>query len=440
MSRSRFGRAAQLWAGRLSLDAMPGFVTLLAGGAVGRLLSFITGVVLARQLSPSAFGEFSIFFGLLIVMFEATNFVDFTYVRYANTSAPSQRIAHLRSALVLKCGFLLVIVAAAYPLGVALADAFNKPDLKGVLALALIAGALMNVVSLKVADYLADERFLRLTAVNTIYNLLVLVVLVLLIVVGAPLTKLLIAAVFLGAALPVAGACFARLYASSRPLAIEPELLRVILGFGKWLAGANVAYLLAQRLDLFILSRYAPLGEVGNYGAALRIAVLASIMTGALPALLLPRASRTAGSIAGARRFTQHALGVSVVVTAVTAVVWVAVPLVVHGLLGSEYAHSIPLTRILLIGVVFAAFSTSLSQLFLADVRPRKAFYFRMIKLASVCALAFLLAPPFGARGAAWAVTASELIVLVYTLMALWPVLRHRSAVPKQDADPAPLA
>jgi O-antigen/teichoic acid export membrane protein len=418
---------------------VPGFVTLLAGGALGRLLSFVTAVVLARQLSPSAFGEFSIFFGVLIVVFEATNFIDFTYVRYANTSTPSERTAHLRGALVLKCGFLLLVAAAAYPLGTALAAAFTKPDLNLVLALALLAGALMNVVSLKVADYLADERFLLLTGVNTVYNLLVLVVLLLLIGVGAPLTRLVIGGVFLASALPVAGACFVLLYSASRPLLIEPEILRVIFRFGKWLAGANLAYLLAQRLDLFVLSRYASLSDVGNYGAALRIAVLASIMTGALPALLLPQASRTAGSITKARRFTRQALGVSLVVSVVTGIMWFAVPLVVHRLLGSQYATSIPLARIMLIGIVFAAFSTSLSQLFLAEERPRKAFYFRMIKLGGVLALALVLVPQRGARGAAWAVTGSELIVLVYTLIALWPILRSPRAFPKDDADPAPL-
>src|SRR6266516_2037007 len=137
-----------------------------------------------------------------------------------------------------------------------------------------------------------------------------------------PANRLGLDGVFLASALPVAAVCFARLYSASRPLSIEPELLRVILGFAKWLIGANLAYLLAQRLDLFILSRYAGLSEVGNYGAALRVAVLASIMTGALPALLLPRASRTAGSIMEARRFTRHALGISILVTVVTGIMW----------------------------------------------------------------------------------------------------------------------
>jgi O-antigen/teichoic acid export membrane protein len=436
----RLGSPAQLAMARSTLGSVPGFAALLAGSAVGRLLSFITGVALARQLSPSAFGEFSIFFGVLIIVFEGTNFIDFTYVRYANTSSAAMRVAHLRGALVLKCGFLLMVVAAAYPLGSALAAAFNKPDLDLMLGLALVTGALMNVVSLKVADYLADERFLRLTVVNTIYNLLVLVVFLVVIGLGVPLTRAVLSGVFLAAAVPVAGVCFARLYSASKRLSIEPDLLRVILRFAKWLAAANLAYLLAQRLDLFILSRYASLSDVGNYGAALRVVVLASIMTGALPALLLPRASRTAGSISEARRFTRHALGISVLVTVVTVIMWLAVPLVVHGLLGSDYSGSIQLTRILLIGTVFAAFSTPLSQLFLAEERPKKAFYFRMIKLGGVFALALLLVPYLGARGAAWAVTGSELIVLAYTVIALWPILRYRPAFPKEDADPAPLA
>lgn len=405
------------------MAALAGYGTLLAGSAVGRLLSFVTGVVLARHLSASAFGEFSIFFGVLLVVAEATNFIDFTYVRHANTS-PSNRLSFMRASLVLKCVFLATAAILALPVGALLARLFHKPDMTVTLALAVGAGSLLNVLSLKLADYLADERYLRLTVFNTIYSALVLGVLIALIRANVDLSGPLIGSVFVGAAAVVAIVCFAQMLRACSPLKVEVAVLRRMLAFGKWLGAASLAYLLAQRLDLFVLSAFANLTQVGDYGAALRIAVIASIMTAALPALLLPRASRTLGSSEASRRFIRHALSVSLLVTVLTVGLWFAVPVVVDSLLGRGYRNAIPLTRIMLVGTVFAAFSTSLAQLFLAEDRPRKAFYFRLVRLVALVAFAFLLVPPYGGKGAAWAVTVAELFVMLYTVGAIKTSLR----------------
>jgi len=402
-----------------------GYATLLAGSSVGRLISFATGILLARHLSPAAFGEFSIFFGVVLVLAEGTNFVDFTYVRYANTH-PAERRSHLRAALVLKCVFLAGIAILALPAGWSLAQLFGKSSLAVMLALAVVTGGLLNVLSLQLADYLADERFLRLTVFNTIYSVLVLGVLALLVEWPVHLTRVAIGLSFVGPSAAVAAVCFARLVRASGRLRVEWVAIRRLLAFGKWLAAANVAYLVGQRLDLFVLSAFAGLGEVGNYGAALRVAVVASMMTGALPALLLPRASRTLGSPSATRSFVRHALLVSALIAAVAAILWAAAPFVVDTLLGSTYRPAIALTRIMLLGAVFAGFSTSLSQLFLADERPRRAFYLRLIKLVGILVFALPAVSRYGARGVAWSVVIAELLVMLYTFAEVMPSLRRR--------------
>jgi O-antigen/teichoic acid export membrane protein len=413
---------------RAALGPLGAYATLLAGSSFGRLVSFATSILLARHLAPSAFGEFSIFFGVVLVVAELTSFVDFTYVRYANTDA-NERAAYLGAALRLKNVALLGIAILAVPVGWALAQIFATPALVWMLALGIVTGGLLNVLSLQLADYLADERFLRLTLFNTIYSVLVLIGLSVVVAVEGTPGRIAIAVSFVVPAAAVAAACYLKLRRAAGAAARNRKHVSSMLAFGKWLAAGNVAYLVGQRMDLFIVSAFANLSAVGNYGAALRIAVVASIMTGALPALLLPRASRTVGSREATGSFLRHAFAVSFLILAVTVPLWLATPFVVRHLLGPEYESAIGLARIMLGGAVFAGFSTSISQIFLADERPRRAFYLRLIKAAALLVLAVPAAARFGSLGVAWSVFIAELLAMAYVLYSIRRLLGWKAAI-----------
>src|SRR2546429_267728 len=90
----------------------------------------------------------------------------------SSASRRAERQSYLRAGLALKCVFLVGIGIVALPAGWALAQLFGKSTLASMLALAVVTGGLLNVLSLQLADYLADERFLRLTLFNTIYSVL----------------------------------------------------------------------------------------------------------------------------------------------------------------------------------------------------------------------------------------------------------------------------
>ncbi len=94
------GRLRRLSGGRLGKISR--YLTVAAGSAGARLSSFLATVIIARSLGPSGFGDFSLFFALLVPFSMATQFLDVTYVRQANTPGSVDRGILLRASVVLK--------------------------------------------------------------------------------------------------------------------------------------------------------------------------------------------------------------------------------------------------------------------------------------------------------------------------------------------------
>lgn len=203
-----------------------------------------------------------------------------------------------------------------------------------------------------------------------------------------------------------------------------------MLSFAKWLFGANLFYMVFQRLDLYILARYLDVATLGQYGAALKIVAIASLMTGVLSAQFLPQASRTRGMKGDLRGYIHRAFSISLLLTIAIGGLWFITPWIVYLLFGKRYMSSIPLARIILIGTVFVAIYTPFSQLFLAEEDPRKMFYLSLLKLLAIGGLGLVLVPRIGARGAAWSLVLAEGMALVFTFVSLrsvWTSLRGSS-------------
>lgn len=403
---------------------------LITGSGVTRVITFVNSIILARQLGPGGFGEFSVFYSLMMAFGTSTTFIDNTYVRYANTAEPQKRISFLRGCFEIKIAFLLLVFAFAYPLSWLLSNyLFQKPELKLSIFIAILCGSILGLLSMKASIHQAVEDFFRFTGLNLIFYLVVFIILLIFLLLKFPFTTKFAYATYLTASLGIGTMSFVWLYRLSKPLLIEKNILIQILSFAKWLFAANLVYVIFQRLDLLILARYVDFETVGQYGAALRIVVIVSLMTGSLSPLLLPRATRTNKSLDNLKNYLKHAIFISGVLSFFIAIIWLAVPIIVHQLFGNIYARAISLTRVLLVGMIFVAIYTPLTQLFLSENSPKKMFYLGLIKLNAILWLSLILVPQFKAQGTAWSVVASEFLALIYTVMALrtklWSAFRE---------------
>jgi O-antigen/teichoic acid export membrane protein len=401
-----------------------GYVLLLLGGGSARVLSFATAVVVARVVDPTEFGRYSLYVAVLIALATGTVFVDWTYVRFASADAGRER-DYLRASFFLKLALLAGFVSAGYPVAFVLARyALHDRGLTTALYAAIVGGVLLTFPSLLAAVHQAGERFGRFARLTTVFYAAVFALVLALWATGS----LTIRAVFVAysvSALAVAVPCIARLGALTRPWRIDRVVIRQLASFSKWLAASNLTDVLGQRLDIIFLGAYASLGDVGQYGAALRILGIASLLTGVLPTLLLGRASQTRDSIVAMRQYLASTRRLSAGLAVVIGGLWLATPLIVRVALGGSYAAAAGLTRIMLLGVAFGAVYAPLAQLFLAENDPRRVAYFSVVRLVSLVVLLATLVPVLGAKGAAWSFAGSEFAALACTLVLVLPTLRR---------------
>ncbi len=377
--------------------------------------SFLATVILARALGPAEFGDFSLFFALLVPFSIATQFIDITYVRQATTPGGADRGMLLRASLTLKLVVVGLLLLAAYPLGLLLAHyAFGRPELALPLAGAVAAGALIGITTLWASVYLAVQRYIPFSILNSVFYLLVLAALVPIFVGNVKLTAAAAYWIFVFAAVVLGVVGLTRIRRLTRGTNADRSTLNSIFRFGKWLVVANLVDVIGKRLDLIAVAHYVSKADVGLYSAALRITIIASLLTSALSGFLLPRVARALGSRRALGTYVRESLSISALIVVGVGVLWLIAPMLASGLFGTSYAGAASLTRIILLGTLFNAISAPLASLFLAEETPRRIVLFGSGRIVVILAVTIALAPALGARGAAWAFAAAEAFALVY--------------------------
>jgi O-antigen/teichoic acid export membrane protein len=424
--------------GLARLATFRGYVLVVAGAASTRVLSFATAVILARVLSPASFGEASVFLAFL-GMWVTGDFLDATFVRHATMpDPPFRRDAYLRAILFLKIALNGALLLLAAPAGRFLATTvFGKPALALPIAVALGCGVGLNFLSLYAANRQADERFGAFTAATTAFPFLVFL-LVAAAIVLVPKVDLgwIYGAYGLSAAI-VGAFAFVALARIAGGFAISAEVVRSVVSFSKWLFAANLVYLLFQRLDVFILTAFASLTDVGQYGVALRVVQVVAVLTGTLATALLPRASRAAHAPALLWTYLKQCAILSALIALAAVVAGLAAPLLVSAFFGAGYEAAASIVRVYLIGTLLVGIYTPLSQLLVAEAKPRRMMYLALVKLCVISGAGVLLVPRLGGVGAALALTLSEGAALAYVVIALRDRIAAAWRAPALEAAPA---
>jgi PST family polysaccharide transporter len=286
-------------------------------------------------------------------------------------------------------------------------------------ALGVISGVGLNMLSLRAATYQAREQFLRFSATTSCFYVLSLIGVGAVAALSRGRSATPVYATYLTASSLAGGYAWLTLARATRRMHASRRVLRSIISFAKWLFGANVGYMVTQRLDLFLVAGFGSLTAVGEYGAALRVVTTVSLMTGTLAPLLLPRAAKTRGEHDLVRDYLKHASALTGAIGCLLTVLWLAAPIAVRLLFGPGYADAARLARIILVGTFAIALYTPLSQLFMRDDAPRKMLYLSVIRLAVIAGVGAFAVPRIGAAGAAAAVASAEVSVLVYVCFAL---------------------
>lgn len=210
-------------------------------------------------------------------------------------------------------------------------------------------------------------------------------------------------------------------------LVVVGKLARDLAGFARFQIVSGLLGILVQVLDVIVMERLSPdLSQVALYG-------LAAQLTKAV--LLLPAAIGSAffRDIAGAERGS-HSMwghirmfllaGTGACVVAAIAV-WLLGPPLLGFLYGDQYDGSIPVLKVLCLGIVANGIWTLLSVTNTAIGRPSYSVGIASAGLLVAIPLLALWVPSHGAIGAAWAMNSAYAVGVIVGLLSLFVVERR---------------
>ncbi|MCG8430134.1 MAG: oligosaccharide flippase family protein [Candidatus Omnitrophica bacterium] len=407
---------------------MKDYLTVFTGTGASRGISFVTTLLLARWMGAHQFGVFSLFFTVMMLAYQIPPIMDHVYVRYFKAGKKEERLDALRIAFFMKLVIAAGILILAFPLGKVLAVfVFGKPEMSVYLIAALAAGSFLAIYSSISVVFQAQERFHLYSVVNIIFYVTVLLSISVMLFTRVPLTPFSAASVYVVTAFLVGLFGLSFFHRRIRPLfPLHIPLAARMLHFGKWLVAETIIVILWQRLDVLFLARIIGYEELGVYSAAVRIAMMATVLTGAATAVVMPRGCRSLASTGSCRSYFRQSFAVAGLLTVAIGVLMVLTPLLVRIIFGAEYLACIPAARILLIDAVFILFYTPFSFLFYANGNTRMILVFTLTRLALTVVALSVLVPLYGPVGAALSITVSSFCVLMQVIWVSRKVMKDR--------------
>lgn len=404
-------------------------VVVSAGLAAAKLLAFVYATLLARAAGAETFGEFTLFITIFVLISEVPGAFDTIYIRFANAPDSSGDADHyLMSDLYAKVSYLLVVVIGGWLFAPTVAGLFDKPDSIQLIQYAVIAGAVYCLYLLLIASFQRQHRFVWVSIFRVVFPATILLgVLGFAAFSDDEISSIEIAAVFSAIAgfLGFAAAVWivSQGYRSTR--VSRDVFLRFLKVAGVLLLASTIG-MVSLRLDVFILTSNLEFSELGQYGVALRISVLASFFTVTISTILVPKAVSALHDGKMFRRYLGLAAFYGVLQTMLALVVMFFMGQLVFLLFGESYEPAVPVGIILIIRVLLLSYGIPFKALIQAGPRPSYMIGITVLRLIVGFMLLSWWVPEFGLLGAAAAITVVEVLITVVMIAA---ALASRRAV-----------
>jgi O-antigen/teichoic acid export membrane protein len=418
--------------GRAIWGRLAGVSGLLFGanGTTGAM-NFASFLLTVRHLSTKAFGVLNI---TLITM----QFVSSLMALGINESmvtlvARSEAARDSDDALALIGASLrarLIIASIGFGLGSLLVGplagrVFHQPDLAWPLFLGVVGACGTSLFQFVQAIFLSLRRY-RLYSMASIIRfapiLVALTVLVLmrrltlttaiLVNVGAP---------FLALPFSLSMVPVPLLYLRHKAMQVWPRLWRL----SKWLFIVSLCTMCFSRLEVYFLTAFASVAQVGKFSAAFDLCGGLLLVEGVVRSVLLAEISSRA-NMPQRGRFVAQCSGLLLVVGVLLWCGGVAVRPFLGLILGPQYATIGPLFLILVAARAGVLPVIPLNVLFFAQDRTRAVAAVALIQLAALIIGGYSLIPGHGAMGAAWTQLLVTVAAMVGALALAWSSLVDR--------------
>ena len=384
------------------------YIYVVSGNGLSRALALVNSVIIARLLGPAAFGAFSIFFSVMMLIKQLPYAFDITYVRFAKVNdSANEKNEFLKATVLLKSGYALALLLICYPASIFVAsNLFNKPELSGLLTIAVVAGLPPIFLLTISAVYQERERFLAFAILNSIYTFFVFATLLFICYRKKETGLGNIASLYLGVSIIIGIPSFFYLLKRIKNIfLIHTATFKTAFSFGKWILGVSCVYYIFNELAMLLLPVFLEFEAIGIYSAGSRLAMSVFVISGALAGVFLPRASTALTSKSAFREYLKESAAATAAISLFIVLLFALSPALIKLLYGAEFLPSASVMRILLAGIFFAVIYTPLSYLFYTLGDSRTRFLLESLKLLIVIALLFVLAPKSGITGVAVAIS-----------------------------------
>jgi PST family polysaccharide transporter len=402
------------------------FFVLLGNGAAS-VLSFLISVLLSRSMTVEGFGAYSLFFAILVLVWQIPAFIDSAYVRYARSAEAGEARDYLRVNLVFKIRAAAMILGLSPLAGFGLARWVvpGKADF-AILVMAIAGGTFLTFLTSLTADFQSREKYAGYALGNIVYYIGVLAVLGLLSRQGR-ITASMAGLAFLAVAAVTGGAAFLVLARRAWPLVpLAAEAAARMRRLGRWILYFGLLTVILQRVDILIVGHFFSRSDLGIYAAASRLQSSLGIFLNAAGSIYLPKAALAAKSRASMRNYRDEAfLLTSLVLTALAGLI-VFAPWMVSLFFGAPYAGAAGPVRTLLLGSIPQVLALPLTYLFYGLNDSFSNFAGMAVCLAVNLAFNMTLTPHIGLTGPGWALGAGYLAYLAYVVAALSLRRMHR--------------
>ncbi|MDB2282657.1 lipopolysaccharide biosynthesis protein [Halorubrum ezzemoulense] len=402
----------------------------VAGINVGdRVLQLLNVIILARLLSPEAFGLLGI---ALVVMMALNQFSRLGFDEALIHNEKEDIDDYLNTLWVMKIGRTTAVAVIAILIGPPLAEFFGEPQAGRLIQVLGGAQLLLGLQNPGIVYFQKDLNFHR----EFVYQ------------VGSRFTDLVVAVafalVFRSVWALVAGNVASKIvklvmsYAihSFRPI-IEFELdyAKEMFDFGKWMFISTILMFLYGQADDAFVGWFFTASALGFYQLAYRFSnAPATEVTHVISRVVFPALSQVQNDIERLREGYLRALQLSTVIAfPMAAGIFAIAPQFVPIFLGNQWEPMIPLMQALAVWGGIRAFGANGGGVFKAVGRPDIPTKLQAVKVLVIALTIYPAAEYFDVVGVAYAIIGSSFFVLpprIYFLLSIiqadiWTVVNH---------------
>lgn len=396
----------------------------LFGLAAARVFSLLSSVLIARVAGAATFGEYSFFISVFVLLSEVPNAIDTTFIRFSNYKNEIELTeSYQLISIIIKLLYVFFIIFISFFLGEALAvNVFNKPGIEGMLKGSMLAASFMCLHTLIISSYQQKHKFKHVSFIRPVSGMFIFIVFVYIEFNDLSFSGDRISNVYIYVTALLA--CISLIILIPKTIYRYRESIGLMYGFIKVasvLVLSSIVGLIASRLDVFVMTSSMTFEEIGQYGVAIRMSILVSLITAAMTTIYVPKASAASKNYKEFISYLYMMLTYSVVQTILALIIIYKLDFLLFFIFGSEYIDVKGVAVILIVQVLFEAYSRGFQALIQCGPKPHVIFYGAVIRLILSAMLLIYLIPLYGVIGGAISVAITSGVV---ALLIMWVAIK----------------